>query len=142
MGTPQWLQLVMGASFVLAGLIAWRCRPGNRTGPIMAIYGAAVLLGRLLTELDPPAAITLGILIGDGSAAIFVYLLLAFPTGRLSSRHDWLLLGPVVLVFGPLELLWLAFFELPGNLLLVSADAGLADALDWVQRSLLGLVDV
>jgi signal transduction histidine kinase len=140
--TLQWLQLVMGTTFVLAGLIAWRARPGNRTGPIMALYGAVVLLGRALVELDAAAAITLGILIGDGSAAIFIYLLLAFPYGRLWSRADWLILGPVLLVFGPLELLWLAFFELPGNLLLVSADAGLANAVDWVQRTLLGIADV
>jgi signal transduction histidine kinase len=142
MGTLQWLQLVMGTTFVLAGLIAWRVRPGNRTGPIMALYGAAVLLGRGLSELDAPAAITLGMLIGDGSAAIFVYLLLAFPSGRLSSRADWLILGPVLLVFGPFELLWLAFFELPGNLLLLSPDAGVADAVDWVQRGTLLLADI
>jgi signal transduction histidine kinase len=142
MDTLQWLQLVMGTTFVLAGVIAWRVRPGNRTGPIMASYGAAVLLGRGLAELDAPAAVTLGILVADGSAAIFVYLLLAFPYGRLWSRADWLILGPVLLVFGPLELLWLAFFELPGNLLLVSADAGTADAVDWVQRTLLGVADI
>ena len=69
MSTLQWLQLVMGTTFVLAGGIAWRCRPGNRTGTIMALYGAAVLMGRFLMEIDAPAAITLGILIADGSAA-------------------------------------------------------------------------
>ena len=142
MSTLQWLQLAMGTTFVAAGLIAWRARPGNRTGAIMASYGAAVLIGRFLGELDSPAAITLGLLIGDASAAIFVYLLLAFPYGRLWSRTDWLILGPVVAVFGPLELLWLAVLELPGNLLLISADAGVADAVDWVQRILLGIADL
>ena len=142
MSTLQWLQLVMGTTFVLAGAIAWRCRPGNRTGTIMALYGAAVLMGRFLMEIDAPASITLGILIADGSAAAFVYLLLAFPAGRLWSRSDWLILGPVLFVFGPLEVVWLAFFELPGNLLLVTADAAAADAVDWVQRSLLAIADV
>ena len=142
MGTLQWLQLVMGTVFVLAGLIAWRVRPGNRTGPVMVLYGAMTLVGRILMELDAPLALTVGILIADSSAAVFVYLLLAFPYGRLWSRTDWLILGPVLFVFGPLELLWLAVLEMPGNLLLVSADAGLADAVDWVQRILLGIADV
>jgi signal transduction histidine kinase len=71
-----------------------------------------------------------------------VYLLLAFPAGRLSSRADWLILGPVLLVFGPLELLWLAFFELPGNLFLVTADESAANAVDWVQRGLLVAADL
>jgi signal transduction histidine kinase len=142
MSTLQWLQLVMGTAFVLAGVIAWRCRPGNRSGPIMVLYGAAVLLGRYLIERDEPLAFTLGMLIGDATAAIFVYLLLAFPYGRLWSRADWLILGPVLAVFGPLELLWLAFLDEPGNLLLVSADAGVADAIDWVQRSVLLVADV
>ena len=139
MSTLQWLQLVMGTSFVLAGVIAWRCRPGNHTGPIMALYGSVVLAGFWLQESTVPAAITLGILIADASAFVFTYLLLAFPSGRLSSRRDWLILGPVAFVFGPLELLWLAFYELRrgANVLLVRPDADIASAIDWVQRLLL-----
>ena len=80
MSTLEWLQLVMGTSFVLAGLIAWRARPGNRTGPIMALYGSFVLAGFFLQRADVPVAVTLGILIADFSAFVFMYLLLAFPT--------------------------------------------------------------
>jgi len=79
--TLQWLQLVMAATFVVAGLIAWRCRPGNRIGPIMAIYGSMVLAGYFLQKAHAPALITLGLLVADGSAFAFVYLLLAFPSG-------------------------------------------------------------
>jgi len=142
MSTLQWLQLVMGTTFVLAGALAWRARPGNRTGAIMVLYGVATLIGRFLMELEAPLAVTAGLVIGDCSAAVFVYLLLAFPYGRLWSRSDWLILGPVIMVFGPLELLWLAVLELPGNLLLISADAGIADAVDWLQRILLGIADL
>jgi len=53
--TLQWLQLVMAATFVVAGLIAWRCRPGNRIGPIMAIYGSMVLAGYFLQKAHAPA---------------------------------------------------------------------------------------
>jgi hypothetical protein len=67
---------------------------------------------------------------------------LAFPYGQLWSRAGWLILGPVVVVFGPLELLWLAFLDAPADLLQISADPGLADAIDWVQRSILLVADV
>ncbi|HET8949037.1 MAG TPA: histidine kinase [Solirubrobacteraceae bacterium] len=141
MSTLQWLQLVMGATFVLAGVIAWRCRPGNRTGPIMALYGSTVLAGYFMQKSGTPLVITLGLLIADASAAVFVWLLLAFPSGRLSSRADWLILGPVLFVFGPLEVLWLAFLDYPDNVLLITPDAGMADAVDWVQRSILAVTD-
>ena len=142
MGTLQWLQLAMGTTFVLAGLIAWRVRPGNRIGPIMALYGSLVVGGWLMQRSDVPVVITLGFLVADGTALVFMYLLLAFPSGRLSSRADWLILGPVLVVFGPLEVLWLAVLEAPGNVLLVHADAELADAVDWVQRIVLTCVAV
>jgi signal transduction histidine kinase len=142
MSTLQWLQLAMGTTFVLAGFIAWRCRPGNRTGAIMALYGAMVLAGHYLQESGVPALVTLGILIADASAFAFMYLLLAFPSGRLSSRADWLILGPVLVVFGPLELLWLALLDVPGNVLLVSADADAASVVDWIQRIVLTCTDL
>jgi len=137
MDTLQSLQLVMGTTFVLAGLIAWRVRPGNRTGPIMALYGSLVIAGWLLQRADVPVVVTLGILVADGTAFVFTYLLLAFPSGRLRSRADRLILAPVLVVFGPLELLWLAFLDTPGNVLLIRPDAELADAIDWVQRIVL-----
>src|SRR5215211_2430419 len=126
MSTLQWLQLVMGAAFVLAGLIAWRARPGNRTGPLMLTFGVATMAGRALVQTQWAPATTVGILVMDGATAVFVYLLLAFPTGRLRSRRDWLILGPVLFVFVPLELLWLSFLDVPDGLNLIGfwPDAG------------------
>ena len=143
MSTLQWLQLVMGAAFAFAGLIAWRARPGNRTGPIMLVYGVMTMAGRALVQTHWPLTSTLGILVMDGATFVFMYLLLAFPTGRLASRRDWLILGPVLFVFGPLEVLWLTFLEVPEglNLLAFWPDAGAADAVDWVQRVVLVLAD-
>ncbi len=68
--------------------------------------------------------------------------MLTFPTGRIRSRRDWLILGAAVVVFVPLELVWLLFFDLDGlNAIAFWADAGVADAIDWVQRVLLVVVD-
>ena len=75
----------------------------------------------------------------DGAAIVFTLLLLTFPTGRLASRRDWLILGPVMLALGPIELLWLVFFDLDGlNLLAFWPNEEVAGAIDWVQRVLLG----
>ena len=46
MSTLQWLQVVTGAAFAIAGLIAWRARPGNLIGPAMLAYGLMNAVGR------------------------------------------------------------------------------------------------
>jgi signal transduction histidine kinase len=142
--TLQWLQLVTGTVFALAGLIAWRARPGNLTGPMMFAYGLMTAGGRALIQTYWPPAVTLGILLIDGAVVPLTYLLLAFPTGRLRSRRDWLILGPVMVVFGPMELVWLSFFELPDgvNVLALWPDEAAADAIDWVQRVAVAVADV
>src|ERR1044072_6293131 len=131
MSTFEWLQLVTCAVFVAAGLDAWRARPGNLIGPAMIGYGAGNALGRALIRTHWPPAVTVAIILMDTATISLVYLLLAFPTGRLRSRREWWILGPVVVVFAPLELLWLTFFDLGGdNLLAFWPDAGVADAID------------
>jgi signal transduction histidine kinase len=144
MSNLQWLQLVTGAVFAVTGLIAWRSRPGNRTGPLMIAYGVATIAGRALVQTYRPLPVTVGIILMDGAVVAVLYLLLAFPTGRLPSRRDWLILGPAIIAFGPLELLWLSFLEVPDglNVLAVWPDTGAADTVDWVQRVILVLVDV
>jgi signal transduction histidine kinase len=137
--TLQWLQLVTGAMFAVAGLIASYARPGNRIGPAMIAYGLGNALGRALLQTYWPPAVTVGIILMDTATISLVYLLLAFPSGHLRSRRDWLILGPVIVVFVPLELAWMSFFALGDglNLLAVWPDAEIADAIDWVQRIVL-----
>jgi signal transduction histidine kinase len=110
----------------------------------MLAYGLLLIAGRSLIQTYWGPAVTLGILLMDGSTAVFVYLLLTFPRGHLWSRSDWLILGPVLFVFGPLELLWLTFFELPDatNVLALWPDEGAADAVDWFQRTVLTAAQV
>src|SRR4051794_12952120 len=105
----------------------------------MVAYGLGNAIGRALLQTFWPPAVTVGIILMDTATIAFVYLLLAFPSGHLRSRRDWLILGPVLVVFGPLELLWLLFFDLQDglNLLVIWPDADVADAVDWAQRVLL-----
>jgi signal transduction histidine kinase len=80
--------LVVGWSFIGIGLFAWRRRPDNRVGMLMAGTGFAWLVtGAGLSDLALP--FTIGKVLG-GSAylAIFLHLLLAFPSGKLQSGFE------------------------------------------------------
>jgi signal transduction histidine kinase len=81
------LTLVVGASLLGCGLGAWRTRPDNLIGPVMVLTGFAWFAG-LLTEASDPALYTAGEAIQYAFIAGFVYLVLAFPSGRLRTRLD------------------------------------------------------
>jgi signal transduction histidine kinase len=79
--------LVVGWSFIGVGLFAWRRRPDNRVGMLMAGTGFAWLLsGAGLSDL--PLMFTVGKVLGSLFFAFFLHLLLAFPSGRLQSRLE------------------------------------------------------
>jgi signal transduction histidine kinase len=80
-----WLSLVAAWSFIGSGLIARMRRPENPTGLLMMLVGVTLLAG-LLTGAEGPALHTLGAWIRPLHWVVFVYLLLAFPTGRLQSQ--------------------------------------------------------
>ena len=80
------LVLFVSWSFILAGLIGWSRRPHNQTGMLMVAVGFGVFVGSL-TEANHPIPYTLGVLLGSIFIAIFVHLLLAYPSGKLISRR-------------------------------------------------------
>jgi len=79
------LALFVSMSFVVAGLIGWTRRPTNRTGMLMVAVGFGVL-ATSLWEANYSLPFTLGTLLGSLFIAVFVHLLLAYPSGRLLSR--------------------------------------------------------
>jgi signal transduction histidine kinase len=127
----------IGGSFAACGLIAWRRRPDSRSGPLMTAAGFCFFLFPLLSQIDAPAALTLGMLVNDYWTIPFVALLLTFVTGgRLQSRVDtavvWLFVIP--LVFG--QVVWLLFLEQEGNILMAFPNEDIENTIDKVQRSL------
>jgi len=80
------LVLFVSGSFVLAGLIGWNRRPTNRIGMLMVALGFGVLVG-VLGEANYDVPYTLGALFGSLFIAVFVHLLLAYPSGALISRR-------------------------------------------------------
>jgi signal transduction histidine kinase len=124
---------LVGGSFAVCGLIAWRRRPDHRSGPLMTATGFAFFVTPLLTQIDSPVTYTLAFWFPDLWLPFFVALLLTLLTGgRLRTRVDRLIVTAVaVAILVPARLL---FHDVEGNLLLVDPDPGLATAMGTAQR--------
>ena len=123
----------VGGSFIACGLIAWQRRPDSRTGPLMTLTGFLYLSEALLTGVGTDVAYTLGQWSANWWIPPFAALILGFPSGRLSSRVDWAIVG--AFVFGTVvgQLVWLLFLPFPEgqeNVFLISADPGAANTID------------
>ena len=89
-----------GLLFVLAGLVARVRRPDNRVGTLMVLTGFALFVEDL--QLVPNSAVfTVGRLLSAASLPAVVHLVLAFPSGWLSSRLErGILAGAFAHAFG------------------------------------------
>jgi PAS domain S-box-containing protein len=81
------IYLFITLAFIAAGLIGWSRRPQNRTGALMVAVGFSLFIGAL-NESDSPVPFTVGFVFGTLFVAIFIHLLLAFPSGRLTGRLE------------------------------------------------------
>jgi signal transduction histidine kinase len=142
------LTLVVGASLLGCGLASWQSRPENRIGPIM-VFTAFAWFAVQLTQSPTPWIYTIGTAVQSVWAVGLVYLLLAFPSGRLPGRIDrWLVGAAIVLTLG-LELLAMLYGNKAGlrcagctdNLLQVVRDNHKAEGWLGLQR-LLGIAVV
>ncbi len=123
------LLLFVSVSFVFAGLIGWSRRPHNRTGVLMVAVGFGVFVTSLAAA-NRPLPYTLGAVFGSMFIAVFVHLLLAYPSGELTSRYARVLviagyatafLAPLVHAMFP-ERETCKPHACPDNLVLVSHD--------------------
>ena len=130
------LWLLVGWSFIGTGLFAWWRRPGNRTGALMVAAGFAWFCDGL-SYSNADVLFTAGIALDALFPAFAAHLLLAFPTGRLDSRAERMVVGAGYFVVTVLQVPSLLFEErgccTPRNLLVVEPDQGLSDLLDAVQ---------
>jgi signal transduction histidine kinase len=91
------LTVVLGVSLLGSGLVSWRARPENRLGPVMVLTAFGFFASQL-TEASPAWMYTLGTAVQYMWLIGFLYLLLTFPSGKLSGRLDRWLMGAVVLL--------------------------------------------
>ena len=126
------LGLLVGWSFIGTGLFAWWRRPGNHTGALMAAVGFAWLAAGL-SDANDDLLHTLGLALDALFPALAGHLVLAFPTGRLSTRLERRVVTAGYLVSTVLQVPSLLFEEDPRNLLVIEPDQGLSDLLDGAQ---------
>jgi signal transduction histidine kinase len=126
---------LVGGSFAACGLIAWHRRPDSLSGRWMTATGFAFFASPLLAQVPWSVTQTAAHLLQDLWLLFFVGLLLTFLTGgRLRTRMDAILLGAIVFEIAVLAPLYMTVTPEPGNLLLISADQQLSQAVDRVQR--------
>jgi signal transduction histidine kinase len=133
----------VGGSFIVCGLIAWQRRPDSRTGLLMTVTGFLYLGGQLLGESDRPVAYTLGEVVAIAWLVPFAALILGYPSGRLPTRLDRVIVGGFAFGAGIMQVVWLLFLPFPPgreNVILLWSDAGTADAIDTFQRGFNGTV--
>jgi signal transduction histidine kinase len=130
------LTIVAGASFVLAGLVAWGRRPERRTGALMVGTGF-VLFGGTLVQANHSVPFTVGLALSSVPAAALAHLVLAFPDGRLHSSLERSLVAAAYVNAIAVQIVMLMFMGIqhvggcpcPSNLLFVRDDMGVHAAL-------------
>jgi PAS domain S-box-containing protein len=135
------LSLLTGASFSVSGLIAWWRRPFNRTGALMVAVGLTWFAGAL-TAADASIPFTIGLVVGSVPFALFLHLLLVYPTGTLERGLPRVLVAVGYLVTTVAQVAYLLFSDLdtlgceecPENGLLAQSSDGAARAIDAGQR--------
>ena len=129
------LTLVIGLSWVGAGLVAVHRRPENRTGLVMVVTGFLWFLAQL-GYADNHLLNTVGTTTELLFILGFAYLLLSFPDGHLHSRFERVLIGIGFIVCAVLQLAWMLFDGDPENLLAVTANTDVETAIVNVQRAI------
>jgi signal transduction histidine kinase len=87
------LQVAIGLSFALCGVLVCRFRPDTATGPMMLWVAAAWFAEQLLSALPGDGFYSAQLVISGLWGAILVHLILGFPSGRLTTSLERVTVG-------------------------------------------------
>jgi signal transduction histidine kinase len=79
------LDIGVSSLSIVAGLVLWRLRPGNRTGPLLFLAGVLWTIGGI-RAYGNPWAFGVGQSFDGSQDLVLAHLLIAYPTGRLTNR--------------------------------------------------------
>jgi signal transduction histidine kinase len=137
---------LIGWSFIGTGLFAWWRRPENRFGALMTAVGFVWFLASLITS-DVPALFAIGGLFSALPYALLLHMLVAFPTGRLETRWERILVGVGYFDTTVMQVLGVLFLDTtnpdvctgcPANPILIS-DQVVASGIAYGLQALIGI---
>jgi signal transduction histidine kinase len=140
---------LIGWSFIGTGLFAWWRRPENRFGALMTAVGFVWFLGAL-TASDVPGLFAIGGLFSALPYAFLLHMLVAFPSGRLETRWERILVGVAYFDTTVMQLVAILFLNTgdpdicsgcPANPLLIS-DQEVVSGVAYGLQSLIGVFGV
>jgi signal transduction histidine kinase len=138
---PAVLALLVGWSFIGSGLAASHVRPDNRLGTVMVLTGFA-WFASFLTDAHQSLLFSVGTAVQSVYLVGFVYLVLTFPSGRLQTPLERVLIWSGAGLVTVVALLSLLFSDsgavicsaCPANALEITRDDALASGLAQVER--------
>ncbi len=134
------LVLISAWGFVGTGLYAWDRRPRSNVGPLMTAVGFTWFL-EALSSSNNEVVFALGALSSALPFAFLIHLLVTFPSGKLETRLQKLLVGTTYVITTVVQLAWGFFVDprqdgcdnCPENPLLVEGHQSVADVINSVQ---------
>ena len=143
------LYVAVSLGFVLAGVVAARRRPHNRTGRLMIAVGFSFFPGALAASSND-FLFTVGTVFGAIAYALVVALALGYPTGEIQARIDRVLVGATLLLasVGQIAFLLVADAEqlcpeqalCPENLLDATDEPVLSGIVSWTLNAAIVVV--
>ena len=112
-GRPMFYLLYVqlaGAGFVILGVMIWLARPELRLGDLMIWLAIAVYVGDLYLSTNEVVR-TVGLFLPGASSALYVHVLLAYPTGRVNGRIRRILLAYGYAIFLVIPALKVPFLD-------------------------------
>src|SRR4051812_23317663 len=126
--------LAVGWSFAGLGLVGWRRRPASLAGPLMVGVGLA-WFARALGAVQHPWSFNVGLLIGTVYLAVLAHLVVTYPSGRIITRSQGVVVAIAYLCTVPVNFVghWLIPSsepcpDCPQNLLIVDRPAAAPSA--------------
>jgi len=131
------LFVFVAASFGVTGAFVWARRSWSAIGALLTAFAIIWAGTFLMTQATSPLVFTLGGVLRNLWYFVFAVILLSFPTGRLASVGDRLIVGVILLAGLPMEIVRLSFFEPPAgpaNVFLAWPSSDVAHAVGTGQR--------
>ena len=125
--------------YVLSGILAWWRRPASRLGPLMVATGFAMAITPLQWS-DQPLVYSVGHLLDMLPAAMFLHVFLAFPTGRLTTTAERIVVVACYATALGLQLVKVVLGANPDSVFVVVDRPAMGNLVEQIQLVLVALL--